>query len=969
MADNRNTWLPLDEADLLLNGLLPPTRGETLLHLLISEGLLARDIHWPKSRDEYIEIVRFPYERFADHMIVKRLLDRFLPRWALKFWQMDTIGGPATVFSKMGRVARSLLRSLASRAIRRAFRRRSPLGQIITDEQTCWINQSLLDALSVQLPERTNRELVDVAPFCEGFVPTQQALLRSLLWRDSNAFTISTDKLIKEHALRFDDTSRQLLDILLTLSAIPDHPYNARYLHTLLFTSPLPDRDAWWSTWLHYQLGEHGAVDRLLDWARSSKLSSGVDDDTTELMSISMAWFLSCPDREVRDNATKGLVALLERRPKILKRVLETFAGVDDPYVTERLYAVAYGCSMRQSEGLAELAEYIYRIEFQHGVPIPNILARDYARGVLGKALSLNLPIACEEGKIRPPYASSWPADIPSKESLEKYREPGANSHDVGWSQVHLYDSVVGSGDFARYIIGTNSNVPHWWARRLGDPQPPSITQVYEQFCKSLDARETEQFLFYKSAVEKLKTLRRGLQLLQLMREAPDDTIGSKAGAVSELEESFAPELQTADNEASSAHQSVIMLLNRPQKDVFIKQIAPFVEDPDAYTEEPRFDLSIAQRWIFARVLDLGWSVQRFGSFDRAMGTGRYQRNPGAERVGKKYQWIAYYEFLARLADNFEFAERWNTERAKYNGPWQLDLRNIDPSFLDRRTYADGFHTSTATWWSPTSYEFPANLAGHDWIEAEEDLPAVEPLLLVQPEDSTKWLSLQTHVEWQEPYEPGEDYLTRSSKRHMYYLIFSYIVHKRDKSAFVEWAREQHFFGRWMPEGPDIHQVFQGECFWAPAAGSCNVDWTSDAHSPDGTRIPVELRPTAANYYGTFEYDASIDERISMYVPADWLCKQMNLSWAPHGRFLSGDSLIAFDPSTYKNGPSALLVSFEAFRKFLDEKEMDVVWTVLGEKLIVERGGGSAERLLVSGVYELSATGQVTGKLKTRSKN
>jgi len=967
MANNGTVWLPVDEADRLLSGLTPQPHGESLLHLLISEGLLSKDMHWPDSNNDQVEVVRFPYERFTDHLLVRRLLDRHLPRRAVGYRRSRPYRDNSAA-SRLAKIADRVLEPLALLVLRRAFRPGQPLAKFISDERTCWSNQSLVDALSVQLPERTKRELVDVAPFCATFISAQQALVRSLLWREPDAFTMSAERFIRERVFCFDDVSGQLLDVLLTLSATPDHPYNARFLHKLLFARPLADRDSWWSTWLHYQLGEHGAVDRLLDWSRPNSQRSDADDDTAELMSVALGWFLSCPDRKVRDNATKALVALLAKRLKVLKRVLETFAGVDDPYTTERLYAVAYGCSMRQSDGLTELAQHIYETEFQHGTPVVNILARDYARGVLERALSLNLPVDCDSARIRPPYRSGWPAHVPSKESLERYRQPGANPRDVRWSQVNLYDSVLGGGDFARYIIGTNSNRPDWLARRLGEPEPLSITTIYEQFRSSLDAREAEQFRVYKAAAERRKSLDDDLRFAKILEEAKEWAPSANEGVAPDVE-ALTRELQASDSEASEAQKSMIMLLNRPQKDIFIKLIMPFVEGANPLIEEHRFDLSIAQRWIFARVLELGWTVERFGAFDRAMGSGRGQHNPSAERVGKKYQWIAYHEFLARLADNFEFADRWGSEKRTYEGPWQLSLRNIDPSSLARTTYADGSENSTTAWWSPNRYEFPEDLNGDEWIRATNDLPPIESLLLVQSEDSRKWLSLQSHIGWQEPDEPDEDYSNRAPKRQMYYLIFSYVVRKRDKGEFVEWARQRQFFGRWMPEGVDIHQVFQGEWFWAPAAASSPVGWTRDARSPDGGPLPVEVRPTTASYYGSFEYDSSTDDRISMYVPADWLCKQMNLAWTPDGHFLSNGSLTAFDPSTREKGPSALLVDLEAFRKFLDESKLEVLWTLVGEKLIVESGGGSAERLLLSGVYELLPTGQIAGTTKTSSEN
>ena len=84
-------------------------------------------------------------------------------------------------------------------------------------------------------------------------------------------------------------------------------------------------------------------------------------------------------------------------------------------------------------------------------------------------------------------------------------------------------------------------------------------------------------------------------------------------------------------------------------------------------------------------MLDLGWTVERFGQFDfninRYSNYGREAKKP--ERMGKKYQWIAYHEFLARISDNFEFkVDPWSDKPGKFEGPWQLFVRDIDPSCL-----------------------------------------------------------------------------------------------------------------------------------------------------------------------------------------------------------------------------------------------------------------------------------------------
>jgi len=73
--------------------------------------------------------------------------------------------------------------------------------------------------------------------------------------------------------------------------------------------------------------------------------------------------------------------------------------------------------------------------------------------------------------------------------------------------------------------------------------------------------------------------------------------------------------------------------------------------------DDPGFDISVARRWILSRVLEFGWTAERFGSFNTRVSSYGYHSSQTCkpERMGKKYQWIAYHELLARLTDNFVF--------------------------------------------------------------------------------------------------------------------------------------------------------------------------------------------------------------------------------------------------------------------------------------------------------------------------
>lgn len=68
---------------------------------------------------------------------------------------------------------------------------------------------------------------------------------------------------------------------------------------------------------------------------------------------------------------------------------------------------------------------------------------------------------------------------------------------------------------------------------------------------------------------------------------------------------------------------------------------------------------NLAIEWIFEKY---GYDVEKHGEYDR--NTNSYDRRASTiERIGKKYQWIALYEMVARVSDNFKKYERWSFER------------------------------------------------------------------------------------------------------------------------------------------------------------------------------------------------------------------------------------------------------------------------------------------------------------------
>jgi hypothetical protein len=691
------------------------------------------------------------------------------------------------------------------------------------------------------------------------------AFRQSMVWRAPEAFSRDTHSVLESfiHSRRdWEDT----LDSLLTVATLPEHPFNAKFLDERLRRDPMPERDRWWSTYLHRAWGGRDAVDRLVDWASCVSPDSALEDETVDLCATTLAWMLTTSNRFLRDHATKALVSLLTGRLGAVARLVERFGEVDDPYVAERVYAVAYGTAMRSldAEQVGELAAAVYARAFAGGSPRAHILLRDYARGVVERAVSLGAKIDVDVQRIRPPYVSEWPR-IPTEDDIKPLltASTGAprGNEDLEWTRGLVEHSVM-AGDFADYVIGANSTrgSTYWLSVELTEPRwvPP---------------------------------------------EKPEDALKNRRdAALAKLE-------TTLGEERNRRSRQIVAAMTSSRKD----------RDP------PRFDLHQIQRYILWRVYDLGWTTERFGEFDATMNGSGYDQAAKPERIGKKYQWIAYHEIMAHVADHFQYRELSSDEDAddKYRGPWQVSFRDIDPSWTLRSrgaaTLADG---PSATSWHGIRYEnWRDPTEARDWVKNASDLPNVETLLRIRnPGDPSEWINLEGHFNWEEK-PPADQEPHDVERRELRLYCTGYLVPAQEADAFMEWAEGVDFWGRWMPESPEVYQMYLGEHGWSEAFEHIvNEPRRENVGLRAGRGCPIELRPAAVEYVrGSNGFDCSMDERSTLRLPGSELITGLRLRWSGHGAVYidAWGRRAAYDPAAHAAGPSALLLREEPLREFL----------------------------------------------------
>ena len=155
-------------------------------------------------------------------------------------------------------------------------------------------------------------------------------------------------------------------------------------------------------------------------------------------------------------------------------------------------------------------------------------------------------------------------------------------------------------------------------------------------------------------------------------------------------------------------------------------------------------------------------------------------------------------------------------------------------------------------------------------------IPDPLDLIAVRDPQGTPWLALASHPGWKQQIAPETEALGIPGARHgctSPRTSFPVI----GGSALRNWARGKDWFGRWMPEAPEIPNVLLGaypdDPQWSAADGS--IEWWDAAGGP----MPGNLLQCAAWYGGTgTSRDASAEAETTGWVPSRRLHDVLGLS-------------------------------------------------------------------------------------------
>lgn len=349
-------------------------------------------------------------------------------------------------------------------------------GQLSEEEfiqKYSWVlnRPDLLQYVGIIFAELKNKELCDVFSVDDEMNKYQirDAFLYGLLWRKTDSITERTIEYVNSEIFAYQYSFGHFIDILFAVSARLEHRFNAHKSFGFFARGKMPDRDSEFVPIFDKLYDDpDSALHRLVEWGCFYSNSQRVDEYIAECYASILCWLLISPNNLLRDRATKAMRRILESHIDALMIVMNRFEDIDDPYILERIYAVAFGGVVEEKDPqkVRKLAQYVYVNVFDKEEVYPNILLRTFAKNIIDYARyigCLNKDDFCKD-KITPPYKSKFPS-IPTDEEISKYKigydSPGFK--DYHWAQNAILSSMKvnssrdgyggGYGYFGRYIF------------------------------------------------------------------------------------------------------------------------------------------------------------------------------------------------------------------------------------------------------------------------------------------------------------------------------------------------------------------------------------------------------------------------------------------------------------------------------------------------------------------------------------
>lgn len=884
MAINLKDYIPFDDAKRICEKVVdlgkPAKQTDLLINKLISEGVLIDRINF----DDQSREVAFTFQKFSDYFIAEAIV-----------YLIDTPKQLASALSKDG-----------------------DLSQIFHSEKFYQNHQyaGIRKALLSLIPMKFGLEPLSLV---DDFWKTTQIDIKeyveSIPWRKS-FITEDTKSILVQNLVEVDTASERKpdyklwFDLLVELAMTENCTLNADYLFECLSKQDMADRDLTWSKYLVGQIyndedGEFSNVQQLIDWAWVAPKSE-LNLERVKLASKCLGLFLTTMDRVVRDQATKALTSLLIKFPQAIPDTLEAFINFNDAYVRERVYAAVYGSlSYVNDEAIIhKTGQVVFDEVFDVITVEQHSIARRYAQLIINLAVRNGLQLSKSElDKTKPPYKTdkinNWP-------TLDEIRLLQDDMSSIVYSVVgHLSDKpkrneLIMEGDFGKYIMSTSS----FLHGSLDGGLPLNIKQQKERFWQNAKKHISDKFDV--QAFELAFNNRPSQSYFRLLNNLKSESNSAQS---------------IAEEDFKALEKEFLVLLSQELVDIYNSEVLWGRNNDDKFEKFPKIK---AKCWVVQRVKELGWKNDAHGKLEKSMRYFGGRRDHQNERIGKKYQWIAYNELIAYLQDHHWYQD-WEEEPHILDRVEDFFGFDIDTTFLASENYiAVKQNTGFLPEVSINNYKTGTAKQNCAWAKTIDNIPDIPQMI-----SKNNWYIINSDAEYKiHDDDSNDEQFTKTMRFHLDMLIIPKGRELELLGDLKDTSKSDHN-ETYFHEGEDNYLYAE----FSQIAGEKKFSDLFD-HKIHG--IPV-MSPTMY-YYNSRQYDYSGTSDYSSFKLPRWpLLRGMQLkpvnSYAKS--FMNNDEATVFISNEKGFYGGSTVIKSNELEAYLKEYNLCCVW-----RSVIEKDGG-----------------------------
>ena len=342
------------------------------------------------------------------------------------------------------------------------------------------------------------------------------------------------------------------------------------------------------------------------------------------------------------------------------------------------------------------------------------------------------------------------------------------------------------------------------------------------------------------------------------------------------------------------------------------------------------FNASLMRNYALDIIFEkYGFDAKVYARHDNIAPYGRGSR-PVMERFGKKFQWIAMFEILGLLQDNYPM-EPWvsNQKNVQCKGAWDPYVRDIDTTngFSNYYRESDSLPKDEEQEWlhinvMPFRVKQPEN-----WLRSKEGLSTdlVKSSIELKDENGDSWIVLYGY----NTMTPANDSLALDDTEiGLWEFIQAYTVPRAQRNPVAKYIRRKGTQSRDMPEYMNnFYELFYKDYYSSASyrdfSEQTNLDQWSD------------LRESGLPYQISY-LPYSSEGELSLIRLNRLLYDLLGLKDGElEGDYVDQNGrLIAYDPSVRRQNDGQLVVRKKELVSALRKNQISLVWPILFEKQV-----------------------------------